>query len=78
MAKAGSQHQSAARHGQRGSLGLEREGEFTAQQNTTGIQMARAHLPLVKIKCRRLIINQLICKIGIIAEGGRGGKCIVL
>lgn len=62
----------AARHNQRGSFGLEREGEFTAQQNTTSIQLAGAHLLLVKIKCRPLIINQFICKIGIIAGWGRG------
>lgn len=62
----------AARHNQRGSLGLEREGELTAQQNTTNVQLAGTHLLLVKIKCRPLIINQFICKIGIIAGWGRG------
>lgn len=72
MASLDSQCGIAPRHDQRGSLCLEREGELTAQQNTTGIQLARAHILLVKIKCRCLIINQLICKIGIIAEWGRG------
>lgn len=72
MASLDSQCRRAPRLNQRGSLGLEREGEFTAQQNTTGIQWATAHLLLVKIKCRCLIINHLICKIGIIAEWGRG------
>lgn len=76
MANMGSQCRSAARHHQRGSLGLEKEGEFTAQQNTTGIQLAGAHLLLVKIKCRCLIINQLICKIGIMAGWGRGERIV--
>lgn len=49
MAKVASQHGSAAKHDQRGSLSLEGEGEFTAQQNTIGIQLAGAHLLLVKI-----------------------------
>lgn len=72
MASLDFQSRIAPRHDQRGCLGLERKGKFTAQQNTTGIQLARAHLLLVKIKCRCLIINQLICKVGIIAEWGRG------
>lgn len=41
-------------------------------------QLTGAHLLFVKIKCRCLIINQLICKIGIIAEGGRGERIVPL